>query len=248
MLGSTTKAFEITGGNRTKAINFFHNLTNPQWPIARLCAIQNQNLKQYDNPVITGFQWKPYRVTLEHDMGLKGIQSIVDHDAPPIKMIFLSRNPLDRYISNIRHRGFQHSTEVPAHCAIDDTDCIARHKAHSKGTTLPTGHRLIKSLKDGLRIDNKCKVYLQENRVQHLSVSYGKLYNDENDVSEWKRVFEFLGRMPKDINDIDDLTMKHVHNAFSMAPTSSKKHVDIIENYDKVKAKLEEYALDYLLH
>ncbi len=62
MLGSTTVAYEITGGNRTTAEQFFDDIESSvgtNWAIKRLCQIQKRNMAKYDNPVISGFQWKP---------------------------------------------------------------------------------------------------------------------------------------------------------------------------------------------
>ncbi len=253
MLGSTTKAFEITGGNRTKAVNFFKNLTETgagaDWPIQKACIIQHWNMKRFDHPVITGFQWKPYRVTLSHEMGIAGLQAIANFTDPPIKVIFLQRNPIDRLISNIRHRGFQHTEEVPAHCAIDDEACIQRHKEHSKGTTLPTGKSLVASMKQGMNADKLCNETLTENGINFISIKYDKLYNDNEDISEWIRIFDYLGRSPKNVKDYKhNLKMQHVVDAFAMAPTSSKSHNETIANYEEVKETLVEADLGYLLH
>ncbi len=300
LLGSTTTAYEITGGNKTKSLNFFNSLQQGQeeqsgdmdtnaggvgvgvnWAVERLCATQRYNLEHVEDPVITGFQWKPYRVTLNHEFGKgalevlgkynphnrtrnnitnssitdgkgKDDENIIDVDAddrPNIKVLFLSRNPLDRLISNIRHRGYIRSDEIPAHCAIDDKGCVERHRAHSKGTVLPVGKELIHSMKSGLQIDRLSRTYLEQYGVDHLNVRYENLFNGNGNVTEWVRIFDFLGRGPKDVVDYrDNLTMEDIQRAFAMAPTSSKRHRDTIANYDEVEETLIGAGLGRLLH
>lgn len=249
MLGSTTKAYEITGGNRTKSALFFDSIENEYWPINKLCQTQKYNMHNFDNPVISGFQWKPFRVSLNHPMGKAALDVIANYEEPPIKVLYLMRNPLDRVISNLKHKGYQHNKEVPAHCAIDDQECINRHKSHSRGTVLPTGRPLINSIKGNIQIHETLVQMLSKHGVKHLSVSYEKLYNDERDVSEWIRIFDYLGREPKDVKDYrNNLTMNHVEDAFAMAPTSSKSHEDTIANYKEVKETLVDAGMDYLLH
>ncbi len=303
MLGSTTKAFEITGGNKTKAIGFFDNLyaqaqvehkmkskasssSNsswpsyklPQtptinnntmiptdWPIRKLCIIQKYNIEHLTNPGITGFQWKPYRVTLNHPLGQGGLYSISNHTNPKIKVIFLKRNPLDRLLSNLRHKGHQHTNEVLAHCAIDDVECLSSHSKHSKQIVLPIKKELVVSMRDGLKIDNMTQSYLDYFNVSYISLQYERLYgiggdddssSDENEDivrKEWMRIFDFLGRYPKKYmgNKTDyelNFSSEDVKEAFAIAPTSSKHHRDTIANYDAVEKTLKRHGLDYLLH
>lgn len=260
MLGSTTKASEIPGGNQTKSIDFLNSRTDPKWPINKSCYIQNKNRAQFVDPppVITGFQWKPYIVSLNHTMGKAGLEAIANHNhhnsTTTIKIIFLTRNPLERLMSNTRHKGRKGSKEVPAHCAIDDEECVKRQKELSKGTVLPTGKNLVHSLKSALRTDQMCKTALSSNGLQYLHVTYANLYNpphneDDDDAFEWKRIFDFLGKSPKNMKNYrTTLTMKHVRDAFAIAPTSSKLHEDIIQNYDEVKQSLVQAGLGYLIH
>ena len=249
MLGSTTKAYELTGGNRTKSERFFAELKHDDWPIQKSCIIQNYNIEHYENPVISGFQWKPFFVALKHPKVKTGLKAIAANTNPPIKVILLSRNPLDRIISNLKHMGYQNTDEVPAHCAIDDQDCIERHRAHTKGTMLPTGKKLIQSIKGNFRKQEMCREMLSLYGVQYISVTYEALYNDDQDVSEWIRIFDFLGKSPKNVQNYrENLTMKDVEDAFAMAPTSSKSHKDKITNYEEVKKTLVEAGMQDLLH
>jgi hypothetical protein len=251
MLGSTTTAYELTGGNKTKSANFFNSMEpdSVDWAVEKLCRIQRYHIKHTPNSVITGFQWKPYKVTLDHPLGKAALESIAKHTEPQIKVIFLVRNPLDRIISNLRHKGHIGSDEIPAHCAIDDEECVERHKAMSKNVTFQRKKQLIRDINHANYIDQLSKDRLSTYGVHHLSVSYEKLYNAGEDVREWKRIFDFLGRSPKNVaNYTGELTRKHVEDAFAIAPTSVKSHKLIISNYDEVEEALVNAGYGHLLH
>lgn len=252
LLGSTTKAYEITGGNATKSRNFFDSIDlnlGSDWAIERLCKVQNYNVKNFEDPVISGFQWKPYDYTFIHPYGKGALEKIAAFNNPPIRVLYLSRNPLDKIISNMRHKGYQHSKEVPAHCDIDDKECIKRHEAHSQGIAFANPQMLVHDIKGSLRLDQKILDFLSSNGVKHISVSYEKLYDSGDDVKEWVRIFDFLGRSPKHVqNYATDLTRQHIQDAFAFAPTSTQHHNEMITNYWEVKKVLEDAGLDYLLH
>ncbi len=251
MLGSTTTAYEITGGNRTKAMNFFNSLgpdTTADWAIEKLCFIQKWNLGRYDDPGITGFQWKPYLNTLTHELGRGALERIAEYKDPPIKILYLTRNPLDRLLSNERHRGHVRSATVPAHCSAGDEECVKRHQEHSKGLILPTGNELVTSIRNAMNIDTIAADTLSTLGVPHLTVSYEKLYHSKN-AKEWIRIFDFLGRSPKHLKIYKtNLKMEHVEKAFAMAPTSIKRHEDSISNFQEVKDTLVDAGYGYLLH
>ena len=143
-------------------------------------------------------------------------------------MIYLSRNPLDRLLSNLKHKDYQHSEEVPAHCAIDDEDCIEHHKEHETGIILPTGHELMHKMDSGFKLDTMVSDKLANYGVKHVHVTYDDLYMGE-DAEEWLRIFRFWGRGPQ-----DELTMEEVEANFDLAPTSSRFHNETIANYDEV--------------
>lgn len=252
MLGSTTKAFEVTGGNKTKSLNFFRGLeanhTGVDWAIQKLCRIQSYNLVDFDNPIISGFQWKPYLNTLEHPLGIGALKSIAEFNDPPIRVLFLTRNPLDRIISNYKHKTKANSQEVPAHCAVNDEDCIKSHHMHAQGIKMKGLHKLVLSIRHSMNNDKEALDKLKSLGINHISVTYEKLYDSDN-VQEWKRIFNFLGRRPKNVqNYMEELTKQHVIDAFSIAPTTSKRHQDILSNFEEVKAVLDNAGVGYLLH
>jgi len=251
MLGSTTIAYEVTGGNRTKAMHFFENLgpdTTTDWAINRLCSIQKRNLEEHESPVITGFQWKPYLNTLTHELGKGALEKIAVHKDPPIKILYLTRNPLDRLLSNERHRGHVRSETVPAHCSAGDEDCVKRHQQHSKGIVLPTGKELVATIRNAINIDTMAGDLLSSLGVSHITVNYEKLYNSK-DAKEWIRILDFLGRSPKHLKTYKkNLKMKNVERSFAMAATSPKHHEDSIANFQEVKETLLGAGYGHLLH
>ena len=177
---------------------------------------------------------------------MKYIASIQD---PKIKVIYLTRNPLDRLISNTRHRGYQHSQDVPAHCAIDDEECVERHKAHSKKIIFTRMKQMVQDVKHSINIDQLAHDLLLASGVDFLSVKYENLYLADDDVTEWIKIFDYLGRGPKNMDNYkEELTRKDVEKAFSIAPTSARRHNETIANYEEVKAAMIQGGYGYLMH
>ncbi len=183
-----------------------------------------------------------------HPYGKGALKTIASFDNPKIKVIFLTRNPLDRYISNKRHEGYQHSQDVPAHCAIDDEECVQRHRAHSKELVFKHRKQMVRDIKHAKNIDELAKDLLSMSGVDFLSVTYENLYSVD-DVGEWIRIFDFLGRSPKDVENYkENLTRKDVEKAFAIAPTSTNEHNETITNFEDVKQAFFEGGYGYLLH
>jgi hypothetical protein len=100
LTGDKTIAYEVTGGNQNKSIDFFNSIPddiNERWASLRLCNIQHRhmNMSKIDGNhySIVGFQWKPYFATFDHPYAMSGLQRLADDR---IKVIYLTRNPLDR--------------------------------------------------------------------------------------------------------------------------------------------------------
>lgn len=168
-----------------------------------------------------------------------------------MRVIFLTRNPLDRYISNLRHSGFIHSQEVPAHCDKDDTACVNRHKEHSKGITInvednENAKKFIDSLDQSINLDAYIENRLNSLNVTYIHVTYEKLFdadaNGEDEAKEWKKILRFLG-LPRDRLKIED-----VRSTFHLASTSSKDHKKTIANYEEVKNVVTGTKYEKLLH
>jgi len=243
--GDANVAYEVTGGNRTKSMRFFNNI-NPNlgsyWPIERLCQIQERVISQTTHSGIAGFQWKPFSGVFEHKYSIGALKEIAKHRNPHILVIFLTRNPIDRLISNQRHKGHIRTKEVPHHCKVGDVECLQKHKNHSKDIIIPTGDELISHIGGALFHDNYVKETLANIGVKHLKVSYDALYNLDT-AAEWMKIFRFLKRGPT-----ENLTMNMVREKFSMLSTSSKTHEDTISNYEEVKNTLKGTHYYHLLH
>jgi len=245
LTGGANIAYEITGGNRTKSSNFFNNI-NPSvgsdWAIERLCRIQKSMMLKDTTFGIVGFQWKPYVKTFDHKYSIGALERIAKHRNPHIRVIVLTRNPIDRLISNQRHQGHVNTDEVPHHCKIGDEKCIQKHKLHSKNIVLTTGHELLSRIGGALAHDEYIREKLSNIGVKHLQVSYEALFHKDT-ADEWMKIFNFLKRGPA-----QNLTMEMVREKFSMASTTSRKHKDTISNYDEVKHTFQGTKFYYLLH
>ena len=253
--GEPTISHEVTGGNKEKSIAFFDQIEdhiNERWASLRLCNIQRYyrdkskgNKNRYS---LVGFQWKPYLATFDHHYAVDGLRRVADDG---LKVIYLTRNPLDRYISNQRHKGFIHSDEIPAHCDVNDIDCVERHKKHSKGITINVKdeerkHKFIASLENSLRADVMIEDRLNDLNVTYVHVTYEKLFDGDaeatDEADEWKRILTFLGLSK------EGLTIGDARATFQLASTSTNKHSLSIANFEEVASLLKDTKYEKLLH
>jgi len=237
---AATVAYEVTGQTRFKSSDFFERIDpriGAKWASNRLCEIQKRHPRDAG---IIGFQWKPYRITFKSIYAIGALEEMGTHQNPPIRIIYLKRNPLDRRISNLRHK--DQDMYLPAHCSIGDVECVKGHTQKSQNVTIPSGAELIKWLRTYKVTDRLVRDQLLMSGVRHISIDYNKLYLSNN-ADEWTRVFSFLGRGPG-----MNLTMDDVRAHFSMAPTSPKNRTEIISNYDEVEETLVNTEFQYLLY
>lgn len=254
--GEPTVAHEVTGGNQDKSIAYFDQIKdhiNERWASLKLCNIQRYHMdKTKKEPEKTyslvGFQWKPFQATFDHHYAFDGLRRVADDG---LKVIYLTRNPLDRYISNLRHKGFIHSEEVPAHCEVDDKECVERHKKHSKGIKIPVNdqeskQKLLGTLEHSVSSDVMIEDRLKSLNVNYVHVTYEKLFDgdakDSDKAVEWMKMLRFLG-FPK-----KGLTYGDVRSAFHLASTSSNDHSSSIANFEEVKKVLADAKYGDLLH
>lgn len=171
--------------------------------------------------------------------GLKAFGSV----NPKVKVVYLTRNPLDRKISNLRHELFgKQQEELPAHCVVGDVDCKKRHAAAaSQGVTLPIGAELTHWLNVTKQEDSKIRATLRATGVDYVQVSYEKLYSLD-DAEEWMKIFRFLGVGPK-----EGLTVDDVRATFDLASTRSKDRQDIVSNFLEVEKTLKGTEFEHLL-
>lgn len=230
LTGESTIAYEITGGNSQKSVDFFEKIpqkVGERWARKKLCYIQKRNSKDAG---IIGFQWKPYQTTFSHRYAVGALKDIGESVDPPIRVVYLLRNPIDRKISNLRHS----ASNVTAHCNIGDEECIKNHHNSTKrGVEFPIGNELLSWLRHDKKDSHHIRDQLSHYGVRHIEVHYEKLYLTES-ADEWMRIFNFLG-----VGPAEDLTMHDVRSKFSMAATSTTiDRSETILNFGKVKETL----------
>lgn len=238
LMGQRNVARELTGGNRNSSLAFFDNLAHdPQkghdWALHHLCLLQ-QHRPELANSTIVGFQWKPFTSSFDHEYAVEGLRSIAAQQNPHVRVIYLTRNPIDKKISNLRHKQAKTktSTKISAHCAVDDEECIQEHLKFEENITFPLGPELFDWLYASSESDSMIKKRLHNFGVQHIHITYENLFHTES-ADEWVRLLKFLGREPS-IN----MTMNTVRSTFSMAPTHKKSQKETIKNYDALKKSI----------
>jgi len=247
LTGQRNTAYEVTGGNTNNSKAFFKDLeTNPyvghDWAIKRLCHIQQNRPDILSDAGIAGFQWKPYMSSFDHEYAIEGLREIAAHRNPSIRVVHLTRNALDKRISNIRHTNSKKSSKaITAHCPMGDEECIKNHSQFVTSIVFPTGQELLHWLRHTVDDDNTIRKRLGDLGVHHVEVSYEKLYNS-NDAEEWMRIFRFLEKGPS-----EGLAMGDVRASFSMASTHTKSRNETIANFEDVRETLVGTPFEHLL-
>ena len=206
LTGKRSRAYEISGGNQFTSKIFFDDLGEDpnmthDWAVDRLCFIQKHR-DDVQGAGIAGFQWKPYMSSFDLEYAVEGLKKIASHQNPPIRIVYLTRNPIDRKISNLRHEGSKSSsTAIAAHCAVGDDACIKKHAAFDQGIIFPVGKELLKWLRFAVSSDNKIKDRLRDMKVKFIHVSYEKLYNAD-DAGEWMRKVLASGSVREFVNGL----------------------------------------------
>ncbi len=202
--------------------------------------------KDIDGARIAGFQWKPFSSTWQHPYAIKGLEAMANANDPIVKVVYLTRNPLDRKVSNLRHKNAKlnantsQQKDISAHCKVGDTECQDRHSQFSSNIVFPTGSELLKWLKNDKKQVGKIYGRFEMLNIPFVEVSYEKLYGtgkytnkDRESAEEWMKLFRHLGVGPQ-----KDLTMEKVREAFSMAPTHKKSRNETIDNFEAVTQTL----------
>jgi len=243
LTGKKNTAYEKNGHDPLKSAKFFNELKNNkrkshQWAVELMCSIQKQHIEtdagNDEKSAIVGFQWKPHGITLSHEYSKKGLGAVGAQQDPPIRVIYLTRNRIDRKLSNLRHE--EQNLEIPAHCEVGDEECLRQHeKSFEKGgIEFPVGKDLLLMLEGERKLDQRLRGYFNRYGVKYIHVEYEKLYKSDN-ADEWMRIFKFLGKGPS-----ENLTMEEVRSAYAYAPTGAQKRNlrERIRNYDQVKKTL----------
>jgi hypothetical protein len=254
LTGARNVAYEITGGTFPKSVKYFSDLEqNPaigyDWIIKRLCEIKRfREDVPKDKEGIYGFQWKPYMASFNHDYAVEGLRYVGKYcrDHPPIRFIYLTRNPIDRRISNKRHDNSIHRNKnISAHCAVGDDACIQMHSEfENNAIQMPTGGDLLHWLRAAKSAERRIIFRLFKLNIPFLHVTYEKLYHQSlNDASEWMRIFRFLGIGPS-----DNLTMEDVRKTFRIVSTHKRRRNETIANFQDVKNSLSGTEFEHLLY
>ena len=99
---------------------------------------------------------------------------------------------------------------------------------------------LLKELETSSAYEDQIDDLLKEKGVKHVSISYEKLYEQE-DPSEWQKAFNFLGI------EASGLTRKQINCAMDHASTSNSLHNVTIANFQEVRQALQGTPYQYLL-
>jgi len=156
--------------------------------------------------------------------------------------VYLTRNPIDRKISNLRHvRSRTSSDRISAHCGVGDQACIKKHAAFDQEIVFPIGGELLSWIRGAVNDNHKIKKRLHDLDVKFIEISYERLYN-ANDAEEWMRIFKFLGIGPS-----DNLSMDNIRATSSMASTHSKGKNETIANFVEVENTLAGTEFEHFL-
>ena len=137
-----------------------------------MCSIQKQHIKtdagNDDKSAIVGFQWKPHGNTISHEYSKKGLGAVGAQQDPPIRVIYLTRNPIDRKLSNLRHE--EQNLEIPAHCEVGDEECLRQHETSFEkgGIEFPVGKDLLLMLERKWKLDRRLRYYFNRYGVKYI--------------------------------------------------------------------------------
>jgi len=240
LTGKATSATELSGSSEFKTISFFNDLApedRGKWALEFLCEQQ----RLYPDAGIVGFKWKPFSETFFTEKSIDTLKTIASMNNPQIKIIRSRRNLLDREISNYKHHNNDNGF-VPAHCKVDDVECLKLHELASQGLSVPVGEMLEHLFKD-YEAEEHVDQVLEDLNVPHIHVSYEKLYFGDDISSEWMRIFEFLG-----VGPANGLTDQQVHDAMQTAATFNPSHKDTLVNYEEVRDAVKDTPFESMLH
>ncbi len=181
--------------------------------------------------------------SFDSEYAIEGLKALGSID-PKVKVVYLTRNHLDRKISNLRHDLSKEASEkLPAHCEVDDVECKKRHSAAAGvGVNFPIGAELMHWLNVTTRVDEKVKTILRDTHVDYVEVSYEKLYKSDS-ADEWMKIFSFLG-----VGPAKDLKMDDVRATFDLASTHSKRRNETVSNFVHVENTLKGTEFEHLLY
>ena len=282
LTGQRNTAWESTGSNQTHSKIFFEETLQKDpsmgydWAIEKLCYIQQDRSDITPEAGIVGFQWKPFMNTFHHEYAIEGLRAIAAQKDPIVKIIYLTRNLLDRKASNLRHDASKHKHKhkrdsgsglnthehvsnggdsISAHCNVGDTECIKKHSQFDHDIVFPTGDALLKWLRKNMNDERTIQKRLEELQIQYVQVSYEELFiknaldDNGNDNDNSSKAEEWMRVFQfLDLGPKYGLTMADVRASFTMASTHTKSRNETIANYELVKQTLVGTEFEHLLN
>ena len=227
---------EYTGQNVRQQNKFFAVHKDRTWFIDLIC----DRRRVYRNAGIVGLKWKLFPMHFHFSGVQDTFRLIAQNKQPGVKVVYLTRNPLDRHISIYKHA--HKGKRLAAHCRKDG-GCLDEWLEASSRIVLPT-FGLLRALRKATKENEEVEQFLTRMNVPHVSLSYEKLYGgDTAAVEEWKRIFQFLGQGPT-----DELTLEQLQGAMSTEVTFYKWHNKTLANYEQVRNVLMGTEFESLLH
>eukprot|EP00804_Cyclotella_cryptica_P017561 CCRYP_006717-RA/>CCRYP_006717-RA protein AED:0.04 eAED:0.03 QI:0/1/0.66/1/1/1/3/929/403 len=240
----TTRIFEYTGGSTEKSRIFFQKIVpkedvNGEWLIKFLC------LEQMEHPDagVVAFKWKPYETLFEEDKALQGLE-LLGRLNRKIKVVRSKRNLLDVMISRRKHKISlkRHGIEgkISSHCQKGDNQCLNAQLKAGIGIELPT-KSLLTELRHLHDMERRTDNLLARYNVPTIHVSFEKLFSADEDTTEWRRMFDYLGVGPDNFSYWD---IEHAGHAATSVPL----HNVTLSNYEDVRKILIGTEFEVLLH
>lgn len=223
---------EYPGKDADQMKQFFKTHTTEDWLPEFLCMRQDQASSEAQ---ITGFKWKPYSFSARVP-GVVHALKWARRQNGLVKVLLLTRNPLDVHIARHKHR---QDRDLHAHCKF--RKCMKEHLRASTNILLPT-NQLVTSLSELIQVTLDARDLLEDLQVPYLPLSYEKLYY-ANDTSEWLKAFQFIGKGPT-----TGFTKRQLNDAMITLPTNHPHHNMTLGNYNEIRKMLEQNSLEHLLH
>eukprot|EP00934_Nitzschia_sp_Nitz4_P002539 Nitzschia sp. Nitz4//scaffold8_size234185//58949//60187//NITZ4_001243-RA/size234185-processed-gene-0.148-mRNA-1//-1//CDS//3329559764//2529//frame0 len=234
------------GGGIRAARGFYHSIKDDcvdgkcadgRWLLMWLCEEQ-QRFKEAGG--LVGLKWKGFIRILEREPNINALK-IMAHSATsptPIRVIRSRRNPLDVYLSDLKHRS---AKDLPDHCKVGDDECFKQHASILLQVPI---EEMMNWVSSTYASENAIDDLISTLGIRAIHVDYDKLYyprtQDEGEL-EWNRMFKFLDQPA-------NWTSEQIADAAGLKPTTkSRSHKVLIQNFEEVFKALNGTVLEQFL-